>query len=278
MHRELIEGNNPFFGGVSTMRKTLLVLLAIAFGMTAGSPAFANNLKTATPAVFEGNDLTPDTGGARVLYAPSEADDAAYRAQIAAAAGGTCDYYDARYGTPDAALLSNYDCVHVWANYAFADNVGYGNNLADFVDVGGHVVLGAFCAYTSGNYLSGRVMTDTSRYCPVLGGSNHFAYSDWDGTDATCCVYDGVTAWGALYRDYLTLVGPGATICGHFRDQEMACALNAAQDVIYANGSGGYPIGPYGDMGAVIAAACVCAGGGTAVENSTWGAVKDLYR
>lgn len=260
------------------MRKTLLVLLAIAFGVTAGSPVFANNIKTASPAVFEGNDITPDTGGARVLYAPSEADDAGYRAAIAAATGGSCDYYDARYGTPDAALLDSYDCVHVWANYAFYDNVGYGNNLADYVDRGGHVVLGAFCAYTSGNYLSGRIMTDTSRYCPVVGGSNHFSLSMWDGTDADCCVHTGVTSYGMTYRDYLTLVGPGATICGHFQDREMANALNAAQDVIYANGSGGYPIAGVGQVAVVVANACVCAGGSTAVENSTWGAVKDLYR
>lgn len=260
------------------MRKTLLVLLAIAFGVTAGSPAFANNLKTATPAVFEGNDLTPDAGGARVLYAPSEGDDAAYRAQIAAAVGGTCDYYDARYGTPDAALLAGYDCVHVWANYAFADNVLYGNNLADFVDRGGHVVLGAFSSYPGGNFLSGRVMTDTSRYCPVYGSGSHFSLSFWDGSDAACCVHAGVTSYGSTYRDYLTMVGPGATICGRFQDGEMANALNAAQDVIYANGAGGYPLGPVGQVGAVAGNACVCAGGSTAVENSTWGAVKDLYR
>lgn len=260
------------------MRKTLLVLLAIAFGVTAGSPVFANNLKTATPAVFEGNDLTPDTGGARVLYAPSESDDAGYRAQIAAATGGTCDYFDARYGTPDAGLLSNYDCVHVWANYAFADNVTYGNNLANFVDAGGHVVMGAFTSYPGGNQLAGRIMTDTSRYCPVQGSGNHFTLSFWDGTDADCCVHVGVTSYGNTYRDYLSVVGPGATICGHYQDREIANALNAAQDVIYANGAGGYPLGPVGDVAKVVGNACGCAGGSTAVENSTWGAVKDLYR
>lgn len=257
------------------MRKTLLVLLALVFVATAGSAMASNNIKTSRVAVFAGNDLTPDTGGARILYAPSESDDVGYRAAIAAAAGGTCDYFDARYGTPDATLLANYDCVHVWANYAFADNVTYGNNLADFVDRGGHVVLGAFCAYTSGNFLSGRIMTDTSRYCPVIGGSNHFVSAYWDGSCATDCPNQGVSSYASTYRDYLTLVS--GTVCGRFTDGEIANALNTQKDVVYANGSGGYPILGIGDIAIVVANACTC-GGTTATESSTWGAVKGLYK
>jgi hypothetical protein len=260
------------------MRKTLFVLLTFLVVAGAGAAAASNNIRTATPAVFEGNDLTPDTGGARVLYAPSESDDAGYRAAIAAAVGGSCDYYDARYGTPDAALLDSYDCVHVWANYAFYDNVGYGNALADFVDRGGHVVLGAFCAYTSGNFLSGRIMTDTSRYCPVVGGSNHFSLAMWDGTDADCCVHFGVTSYGMTYRDYLTIVGAGAVICGHFTDREMANALNWVGDVTYANGAGGYPIAGVGQVAAVVGNSCICNWIGTATQSSSWGDVKGLYR
>jgi len=259
------------------MRKTLLVLLAIAFGVTASPVLAGNNIHTTTPASFQGHVITPDGGGARVLYGPSEGDDPGYRAQIAATAGGVCDYYDARYGTPDAALLDSYDCVHVWANYAFADNVGYGNNLADFVDRGGHVVLGAFSSYTSGNFLSGRVMTDTSRYCPVLGGSNWFFLSFWNGDDAGCCVHNGISSYGSTYRDIISVVGPGATVCGHFQDGEEANVLNAAGDVVYANGSGGSPLGPVGDVGGVVGNACLC-GGTTATESTTWSAVKGLYR
>jgi hypothetical protein len=258
------------------MRKTLLVLLAIAFGVTAGSPAFAlTNLGASAEYVFEGHDLTPDAGGARVLYAPSESDDAGYRAQIAAAVGGTCDYYDARSSTPDAALLDTYDCIHVWANYAFSDNVLFGNRLADRVDSGGHVVLGAFAAYTIGNFLSGRIMTDTSRYCPVTGGFNHFSLSFWDGSDAGCCVHSGVVSYGNTYRDYLTL--RSGSICGRYQDGEMANAINAAGDVVYANGSGGFPLGPVGDVGRVVGNACGC-GEPSATDASTWGAVKGLYR
>ena len=69
-----------------------------------------------------------------LLYAPAEADDAAYRAAIAAELGGAVDYFDARTGTPDLALLQNYACVYTWVNSPYANNVLFGDNLADFVD------------------------------------------------------------------------------------------------------------------------------------------------
>jgi hypothetical protein len=62
------------------------------------------------------------------------------------------------------------------------DNAAMGDVLADFVDLGGHLVLGAFCAYTSGCFRAGRIMTDTSRYRPVIGGINHFSLAMWDGS------------------------------------------------------------------------------------------------
>jgi len=257
------------------MRKTLLVLLAIALAGFAGQASARTNLGSTAPAVFQGNQISPDAGGARILYGPSESDDAAYRAQMAAQVGGTADYFDARYSTPSVSFLGGYDCVMVWANYAFFDNVAYGNNLADFVDGGGHVILGAFAAYTSGNFLSGRVMTDAA-YCPVTGGFNHFSLSFWDGSDAGCCSHTGITSYGSTYRDYLTLRS-GASVCGRYQDGEIANALNASGLVVYANGAGGYPLFPSGQDAARAANGCTCGDDPTATQPSTWGAVKDLY-
>ena len=164
----------------------------------------------------------------------------------------------------------------VWANYAFLDNVGYGNNLADYVDAGGSVVLGAFCAYTSGNFLSGRIMTDPS-YAPVTGGSNKFVFGSWSGDYAEDCVHAGVTSYGATYRDILTLRA-GAQLAGTYTDGNISQARNAANNVSYANGAGGFPIdGGTAAWGQVVANACACAGP-IATEHSTWGQIKDLYR
>lgn len=227
------------------MRKTLLLLLGIGVAGFAGYANAASNLGSTAIPVFEGHRLTPITSGPRVLYCPSEEDDPVYRARIAAWIGGTCDYFDARFATPSLAELAGYNGVMTWTDYPYFDNVAMGNVLADFVDLGGHVVLGAFCAYTMGNYLAGRIMTDTSRYCPVTGGSNHFSMSMWDGSCGEGPVHAGITSYGACYRDYLTLVN--GSICGRFQDGEIANAINGSggvisrDDVVYANGAGGYP-------------------------------------
>jgi hypothetical protein len=206
---------------------------------------------------------SPAVTFAKILYAPSEADDAAYRAAISAAGGGAIvDYFDASAGTPSAALLATYDCVHVWANFAFADSVGYGNNLAVFVDNGGDVVMGAFCTYTSGNSLSGQIMTPG--YCPVVSpsGTNHFS-SDVDTGPWFTCLASGVTSIDAFYRDVLVLQGNGIRDGRYNGDKEISTAYRrypggGGGDVVYANGSGGFPVTGGGQWPAVVANACTC--------------------
>lgn len=260
------------------MRKTLFLVVAIAAsGFTGTAPAASNLGSTAEP-VFQGNHLTPDAGGLRLLYCPSESDDPGYRARMAAQLGGTCDYFDTRYSTPSVSFLNGYDAVMTWANYAYFDNVDFGNKLADFVDSGGKVVLGAFCAYTSGNYLAGRIMTDTGTYCPVTGGFNHFSLSMWDGSCATSGVHYGITSYGCTYRDYLTLVAPGGGVCGLFEDGEIANAFNSWGSVAYANGAGGYPLFPVGQDPERAANAIFGFGIPSSAESTTWGALKSLYR
>jgi hypothetical protein len=80
-----------------------------------------------------------------------------------------------------------------WANYAYYDRVGYGDVLAQYVDGGGLVVLGAFVTYCFGNSLGGMIMTPA--YSPVVSPScsNHFSDSPYIG-DGTTCIHTGVTA------------------------------------------------------------------------------------
>jgi hypothetical protein len=262
------------------MKKTLLSVFAMAALLVAtGANAAMTNLGVAPDAVFQGHVISEPTGGFRGLYCPSEADDAGFRAALGTASGGTWDYFDTRSSTPSVAMLSEYDCVLVWANYLFADNVALGNNLADYVDGGGSVVLGAFCAYTSGNYLSGRIMT--AGYCPVTGGFNKFFFASWSGDYAGECVHDGVTTppgYGATYRDILTLRG-GDSLMGTFSDGNIAQARSSSSSVGYANGCGGFPLDGAGPVWAqVVANHCTCDTTPTATENSTWGQIKDLYR
>ena len=215
-------------------------------------------------------------GGPRMLYGPSEGDDPAFRADLAAAIGGTVDYFDASSSTPSVDFLMEYDCVLVWANFAFADADLYGDNLAAFADMGGAVQLGAFCAYTSGNSLGGAVMTPA--YCPVVGGSNNFFFDTYSG-DGTTCITDDAAGAGGTYRDILSLQGAG-NVGGTFNDGEIFIGYNDgfAPNVTYVNGAGGTPLdGANPGMVAAVGAACTCTGGGVPVEESTWGSLKGQF-
>jgi hypothetical protein len=259
------------------MRSLLFGLLVACFVVCLiGSVASAavTNLGPDLPLPTDTNVLTADGTTDAILYAPSEADDAAFRSAIAAQCSCTVDYFNASTGTPDAALLANYDCVLVWANFAFADPVGYGDNLADFVDAGGHVVLGAFCAYTSGNFLDGRIMDPG--YCPVIGGSNHFTFSSYIG-DGTTDIYNGVATLGATYRDYLSIQGDGA-VDGHYADGEICHAYRPDFAVIYANGCGGAPIdGSAPDWPLAVSNSCAAGAPPTPTIETSWGKIKSLY-
>jgi hypothetical protein len=235
------------------------------------------NLGDMLPVVFTGHVLSPgaaDGGATTILYAPSESDDPAYRAAIAAAAGGaTVDYFDARVSTPSVATLTQYDAVYTWANFAYSNNVLFGDNLAAYNDQGGTVILGAFCTYTTGNFLSGQIMT--SGYSPVDSpfGTNHFSNSSYVG-DGSTCIYDGVTSLSCTYRDFLVTQGSGV-VDGHYADNEICHAYRGTSapgqgDVIYSNGAGAVQLGCGGQWGTAV-------GNGSVCSVASGGAPKILY-
>lgn len=257
---------------MSSPRNWVYVVVAGAglagFGSAQGSGELQfTNLGELRPVVFEGHVLTVGTpaapeGGLTILYAPSEADDPAYRAAISAGAGGaTVDYFDARVATPSVALMSGYDAVHTWANFAYLDPVGFGNNLAAYNDAGGNVTLGVFCTYTSGNSLGGAIMT--AAYCPVDSpfGTNHFTNSTYVG-NGTTCIYTGVTTLASTFRDFLVTQGSGVTD-GNYADNEICHAYRGnnpagAGQVIYSNGSGAFQLGGTGQWGLAVGQSMSC--------------------
>jgi hypothetical protein len=225
-------------------RTTSVVITAALLALaTFGAAATRNTGGTSDPGAPLGQHvLTPpeERVGETILYAPSEADDPALR--------------DAISGTPDVALLQSYDCVYTWANSAYADNVTFGNNLADAVDAGTVVILGTFCTFTTGNYLSGEIMT--AAYSPVVSpsGSNHFTSSNYAG-DGTTPIHNGVTTYECTFRDVLTLQGAGLQD-GSYQDGEIAHAYRPDFKVIYSNGSGATQLGCTGQWAQLIANAC----------------------
>lgn len=260
------------------MKKALLGLLVLG---VAAVPASAEkqmtNIGVEQDFIFQGHVTGSESmgGGPAALYAPSEGDDPGYRGAIAAALGGSCDYYDARAGVPTLDFLLNYSCVIVWANFSFADNVAYGNVLADFVDAGGNVMLGSFCTYTIGNFLDGRIMDDG--YSPVFSpsGSNWFT-DDFYAGDGTTCIHDGVSSYNCIFRDDLALLGAGVQD-GSYNDGVIAGAYRSDFKVIYENGSGASALGGGGDWALLHANGCTCTGGSTPVEETSWSSIKARF-
>ncbi len=170
-----------------------------------------------------------------ILYAPSEADNPTFRAEVEACTGLTVDYFDPRVATPDVALLSNYQCVLTWANWAYFDNVAFGDNLAAYVDLGGQVILGQWCLPTAGNYLDGAIMTPA--YCPTTG------MPPWEtGTyngDGTDCVFGAVTFLDAPYFDAATLVAGASDGTFNNPSNSLAVAWRADRMVYSSPGNTG---------------------------------------
>lgn len=194
----------------------------------------------------------------KILYAPSNGDDATYRAAIAAITGGAVSYQDAATSTPTTAALGSYDCVHTFPNVPYQDKVGFGNNLADYVDAGGVVVLGVYATYTNGYSMGGRIMT--SGYSPVVSpaGTNHRSLSAYTGNGATF-LHNLVTAYSSSNRDFLAIQGAGV-VDGTYQDGEIAHAYRPDFRVVYSNGSGAAGIGGgTGDWARLIANACAAA-------------------
>lgn len=195
--------------------------------------------------------MAPTASAGTYLIAPSDPDNASFRGQVAGFLGSTVDYYDAESGTPTLAELSGYDAVFVWANRSFADSNAYGDVLADYVDAGGRVVLGAFTTYSSGNDLGGRIMS--SGYSPVVspGGGNYFALSDYAG-DGTSSLWTGVSSYAAYFRDDVVLQGTGI-LDGTFIDGSIAGAYRPDGRVVYVGGMDTSEDGTSGDSARLLA-------------------------
>jgi len=130
------------------------------------------------------------------------------------------------YGAPSLELLLNYDAVMVWNNWYPSDPIGLGNVLADYVDQGGGVVIGAFC-FSSLYSIQGRIM-DTS-YTPLVSANigNHYSWADMIILDPSHPIMKNVTVAGDYYRDY-TVLTSGSDLIAHWSDGENFVAAKGA--------------------------------------------------
>jgi len=132
------------------------------------------------------------------------------------------------------AFLAQYCSVITWVNDPYEDNVLMGDILADYVDQGGQVILGALSFFTMGNALSGRIMNPG--YSPVTApdGATSGQISDYslDGSDI---LFNGVQSLTSFTQDTLVMQGDGI-LDGTFDNGLILGAYRPDFGVVYLNG------------------------------------------
>jgi hypothetical protein len=156
------------------------------------------------------------------------------------------DYFDAQVGTPSVADMEPYDCVICWPNYTYANATQFGDNLADYADGGGAVVLPQFNFY-SGWALQGRIMT--AGYSPwSMTSSGGYSTHSLGWYDPTHPVMDGVTSGSAYFCFDVTEQGNVEDIAHYDNDYKLAAvsednavgALNLYYGETYAQWTGDF--------------------------------------
>jgi len=126
----------------------------------------------------------------------------------------------ARSYTPTVAEMEPYDCVICWPNYTYFNAAQFGDNLADYVDGGGAVVLPEFNFY-SGWALQGRIMT--AGYSPwPMTNTGGFSTQNLGWYDPTHPVMDGVTSGSAYFCFNVVEQGNVEDIAHYANDYKLA--------------------------------------------------------
>ena len=190
-----------------------------------------------------------------LLYCPSNPDNPTFRAELSAALGGLAvDYFDARFATPTVEQMQEYLAVFTWVNYYYHDKWAMSEHLADYVDLGGKVILGQWCLadFGGGSAAYRIIMPD---YCPVYGGSYSTSAPHYTG-DGTDCVHQGVAEYSSQYMD-LAYLFPGHRSDGTMSTGTLAVAWRPDRRVYYSPGNTGQSYGS-GDWAQLTANMVLC--------------------
>lgn len=123
---------------------------------------------------------------------------------------------------PTLSYLQAYDVVLVYSSMSYYDTVALGNVLADYVDVGGHVVV-ATNSFSSGGRLEGRFEGPAGGYAPLFQASYQFdnpyspSTSGW--YDLGNLIMTGVGPISGYYRGAAALTN-GATLVASWAENK----------------------------------------------------------
>jgi hypothetical protein len=193
----------------------------------------------------------------------------------------TVDLEDWRSQTPTVDHLLEYDCVFTWSSMGYADPTALGNNLADYVDLGGAVAILNFC-WDPSSGLGGRIMNDTD-YCPLapvydVRDGDRRGDPDMGDYDDLHPIMDGVASiTGIYYWSYLSVL-PGATWLAELTNGYDLAGINADESVVGINMYPGDTHQWQGDGWLLFNNAIkYLLGDWPGVSEVTWGALKAAF-
>ena len=175
---------------------------------------------TPTPTPTSAPSCPP--GGLRVLIVQADGmPDATLSKDLLAEGASVVDDFDARSGTPTLEQLLGYEIVVPFSNYPYADPTTLGNNLADYLDVGGVVVAFADDWFGGNQSIQGRWLT--GNYTPFNNPGTLIVENGTLGSCTFSLLCDRVTTLNALFRETVTL-SSGATQAATWNDGSILMA------------------------------------------------------
>lgn len=125
--------------------------------------------------------------------------------------------------TPSLVTLQTYDAIVTWSNSDYNDSTTLGNNLADYVDEGGGVVVMVFSTTSAGvrRTLQGRWATEDYFIMEPVSGTTTTASSLGVRYDPSHPILDGVNSFDGgsrAFRGTSTSFAPGTSIVADWTD------------------------------------------------------------
>ncbi|UYV14167.1 MAG: hypothetical protein NCW75_07705 [Phycisphaera sp.] len=140
---------------------------------------------------------------------------------------------DLQSTTPTLAELEAFDSVIVWTNLTPTDPVAFGDNLADYVDGGGGVVVAVFAnsSTTTDRDISGRWRGNPDYEVIVPRSGNQSGPASLGAIlDPSHPIMDGVASFfggTSSFRPNVTDLNPGATAIAEWDDGRVLVAIGA---------------------------------------------------
>ena len=182
---------------------------------------------------------------------------------------GSVDYLDGSVALVPLSTLQNYTCVFTWNNYQYL--AGQGDILADYVDVGGKVVI---CGWAI-TQCYGRIVDDPA-YCPIVGGANNNTSVNL-GTTYTHPILDGVTAINGIGYWVDATLESGAFLIAENTLGTPLAAINVGESVVALNLVAGDYISWTGHGWLLMNNAVEYLMNTVGLEPVTWGSIKASF-